>query len=244
MRRISNREEANNYYDIINNHIDDYIQNWKVSPINLKKYFSRKEKVKNFLNRVGLSDVERIESILNDVIEDREAIIKDKVMKFENFQIRESFDFSNTNEDYEKVLADFFHTSLSHIEAIEKKKHKFKIDDMGEVVQASIFSENDLQDFKTQLKQLLTNETKETDVDFYQIKIDEKNLKTKFSMVLSDIIDESKFDSALEELLIEKKVIEVLTDWLNDYDLLRSRKKITFHKKFHNYFIWLLEKKY
>lgn len=243
MKKISNKEEADNYYQIINDHIDDYIKKWKVNPVNLKKYFSKKNKVKNFLNRVGLFDVERIESILNDVIEDREAMIKDKIIKFENFQIKESFNFSDTTENYEKVLADFFHTSLSHVEVTEKKKHKYKIDDMGEPVEASIFSEDDMQDFKKQLKQLLIDETKETDVDFYQIRLGEQDLKTKLSFVLNDIIDESKFDSKIEEVLVENKLIEVLSNWLNDYDLLRSRKKFTFNKKFHNHFIWILEKK-
>lgn len=243
MRKISNREEANNYYEIINNHIDDYIQNWKVNPVNLKKYFSRKDKVKNFLNRVGLSNVERIESILNDVIEDREAMIKDKVIKFENFELRESFKFSDTDDNYEKVLADFFHTSLSHVESIDKKKHKFKIDDMGDIVEASIFSQQDLQSFKKQLKELLFEDAKKMDIDFYQISLDEKDLKTKLSLMLSDILDESKFESKLEELLIEKKLIEVLSNWLNDYELLRSKKKFTFDKKYHDYFIWTLEKK-
>jgi len=35
---INNREDANKYYQIINELVDEYIDKWKIRPKNLKKY--------------------------------------------------------------------------------------------------------------------------------------------------------------------------------------------------------------
>ena len=241
MKRITNKQEADSYYQIINKHIDDYIENWNINPKNLKKYFSKKDKVKNFLNRVGLNDVEKVENILRDIIEDREAMVKDKVLKFENYIVSESLDFSELNEEYEKVLADLFHTSLSHIEVSNEKTHRYKVDDIGESNQVSIFSSKDIEEFKNQLKNLLIEEADKSDIDLYQVPIESgRDLKTKLSLSLSDVIDKEKLKEKLENLLDEKKVLNILTLWLNDYALLKSGKKFEFHKKYHDYFIWIL----
>ena len=38
---INNREDANKYYQTINDLVDDYIDKWKIKPSNLKRYLER-----------------------------------------------------------------------------------------------------------------------------------------------------------------------------------------------------------
>ena len=35
---INNREDANRYYQIVNELVDDYLDKWKIRPSNLKRY--------------------------------------------------------------------------------------------------------------------------------------------------------------------------------------------------------------
>ena len=37
---INNREDANKYYQIMNELVDEYIDKWKIRPAKLKKYLS------------------------------------------------------------------------------------------------------------------------------------------------------------------------------------------------------------
>ena len=120
---IKNSEDANKYYRVVNEYIDDYLDNWKINPVNLKKYLN-KERLSRFIERKGLKEISNIDIIINDVIDDRISIEKDKVMKFESYLISESSEFKieeiskcvqvgigKSNISHEKKLADFFDVS-------------------------------------------------------------------------------------------------------------------------------------
>ena len=176
MKKITNTEEANHYYKLVNDSIDEYINTWKIKPTNLTKYL-KSSKFENFLNKRGLGDVEGIKRILKDVLEDRTHMEKDGVMKFESF--RESLDNPFI---YEKILADYYNTGLGHIESIGD--NLFKVTDFGKELEVFIFSEYDINNIK---------KTKEN-VDFEFLC--EKYLtddELLFDMQLKDIIDEEKF---------------------------------------------------
>ena len=69
---INNREDANKYYQQINELIDDYMDKWKIRPSNLKRYLQPgSERFNRFLKRNNFKEVNGIDRILSDVIEDR-----------------------------------------------------------------------------------------------------------------------------------------------------------------------------
>jgi len=57
---MKNSEEVNKYYKLINEYIDIYLDNWKISPKKLKRYLSS-ERISNFLEKKGLKEIKNIE---------------------------------------------------------------------------------------------------------------------------------------------------------------------------------------
>ncbi len=245
MRKITSKSEMNDLFKVINDHIDDYINNWKIDPRNLKKYFTKGDKMDNFLNRVNLSDVENIRRVVMDVIEDREAAAKDNIMKFESF-LNESINLPIAGFTHEKILADCFRSSLSHVELKDKKTNHFVVDDLGEKHDVVIFSEEDKQKFKTQLLYKLTQEILNSSVEVFKLDVgleSKKNIKTKLEVELESLIDEDKLEDKLNEKITEQKLLDIISDWLNDYPVLKTGKKWSFWKKFKDHSIWKLESK-
>lgn len=140
---ISNREDANKYYQLINSLVDDYIDVHKIRPSKLSAYLKPGgQRFNKFLERNKLIDIKGAEIILKDVIQDREHMERDGVMTFESFKIMESteFKYSELKEclykgidksdlNMEKALADYFDINLGSIDVIDSDKHKFKIED-------------------------------------------------------------------------------------------------------------------
>ncbi len=91
---IKTSEDANKYYQLVNQYIDEYVETWNIKPTNLKSYLlGNKSNLLKFLERRGLSEVSNIETVLSDVIDDRVSMFKDSVMTFENFKFLESNEF-------------------------------------------------------------------------------------------------------------------------------------------------------
>src|SRR5690554_6926335 len=91
---INTREDANKYYKIINELVDDYIIKWKIRPSRLKKYLSPGSKrFDRFLKRNKLDEIKGSSVILKDIIEDRYNMEKDGVLTFESYNIFESEEF-------------------------------------------------------------------------------------------------------------------------------------------------------
>ncbi len=144
---IKNSEEANKYYKLVNEYIDKYLEDWKIDPTNLKKYLDKK-RLARFIEKKGLKDIKNIEIVINDTIEDRISMEKDKIMKFESYIISESssdlkiqeisqclyIGMGKSNIEHEKLLADYFDVSLSQIDIVNSESHKFKIDEVEYVI--------------------------------------------------------------------------------------------------------------
>ena len=82
---IRNSEDANKYYQLVNQYVDDYIEEFikkhKFKPSRVESYLlENKAKLKNFISRRGLSDVNGIEQVLSDILQDRVSMRKDSVM--------------------------------------------------------------------------------------------------------------------------------------------------------------------
>ena len=158
---IKNSEDANKYYQIVNQYIDEYTDNHKIRPVNLGKYLKNSDKLKNILERKGQKDIKNINQVISDVISDRIAMEKDLVKTFENFKFFESDEFKISNLkvclykgiekvdlNMEKVLADVFDTNLSAIDVVDSDKHIFKVNDGVDVI---VYSKEDLEIIKNNI---------------------------------------------------------------------------------------------
>jgi len=139
---IKTSEDANKYYQLVNQYIDEYVETWNIKPTNLKSYLlGNKSNLLKFIERRGLSEVSNIETVLSDVIDDRVSLFNDSIMTFENFKFLESNEFQildlrtslfkgvqKASIEHEKILADLFDVSLSQIDVINSDEHTFSID--------------------------------------------------------------------------------------------------------------------
>jgi hypothetical protein len=236
MKKISNREEANKYYKLVNNAINDFMGETKARPSEVHKYLT-KNGVK-FLKRLELSDVEGIDSVLNDVLLHRRHMEDDKVITFESFsKLNESsINVGSPSVEHEKVLADIFNTSLGHIDVLDPQLHLFKISDFGKDVYAIIFNESEISKIKEDLiikiKDEVTSKVMNvSDVDGVSI--------SPIKFWLSDILDESKVLEVINSKISSDMVFNFIKSSLFkstslNFDLGRFDN----FKEYSGYFIW------
>jgi hypothetical protein len=232
---INNREEANKYYQLVNELVDDYIDKWKIRPSNLKRYLKPgSERFNKFILRNNLSDVTGINRVINDVIEDRVSMEKDGVMAFESFKYFESSDFKiqslkqtlykgieKSDINMEKVLADYFDTNLSDIDVLDSDKHLFKVSGWSdEDIKAIIYTEEDLEVITNNIFEHLYDELVKKEVEITE------NIKIS----LNKLIDKDKFNEQFSEIFNEKKIIETISDLLSS----------DWKEKTNKYHIWVV----
>jgi hypothetical protein len=233
---ISNREDANKYYHLINELVDDYIDKWKIRPSNLKKYLKPgSERFNKFLLRNKLSEVKGASVILSDIIEDRASMEKDGVLKFETFKYFESNDFKidslkeclykgieKADIKMEKILADFFDTNLSSIDILDAYKHLFKLENWeNDDWKVIIYSKEDLDIIKENIIENIYKEINEKEVE----------LSSNIKVSLSKLIDNEIFYKKMIDIFTEDNLIKKVTDLLGD--------NYSFKSKISSYFIWI-----
>ena len=217
---IQNTEDANKYYQLVNQYIDEYVGKWKIKPNNLKNYLlGNKSKLVNFLERKGLKDISNINRVVLDIVEDRVAMHNDGVMTFENFKFFESDEFKiidmkqclykgidKTNIKHEKILADYYDVSLSQIDVVSADKHIFKIDDLNIV----IYDEDELNIIKENIKDYVLNQTFNKSV-----KLDLGNSDLDLNVNIKDFMDEDKFKNKIDEILTPESVKSIISSILD-----------------------------
>lgn len=231
--KISNSEDANRYYNIVNSLIDDYIEKWKIKPSSLSKYLKPgSAKFESFIKNNNLQDVDGIKRIVQDVIDDRRHMELDGIMKFEDFIIKESvteplIELDKPSIEHEKAIADFFNTSLGHIELLDDENHMYEVSDFGKKFKCVIYSSKELEQIKKKLEDDSYN-----DFCNKSIKIDPIIGQHQYiKMSVSDIISEEKFRQVYSRELNEKKLIMVVSAIING----------NYNKEFKGYHIWTIE---
>jgi hypothetical protein len=230
---INNREDANKYYHLINELVDDYIDKWKIRPSNLKRYLKPgSERFNKFLLRNKLSEVKGASVILTDIIEDRASMEKDGVLTFENFKYFESNDFKidslkeclykgieKADIKMEKILADFFDTNLSSIDILDADKHLFKLEDWeNDDWKVIIYSKEDLEIIKENIIEHLYKEITEKEVE----------LTSNIQISLSKVINKENFGIKMIDIFNEDKLVKTITELLGgDYEF-KSEKSDNF----------------
>jgi len=249
-KRLSTTGEVNKVYDDINKYVDEYIEDWKIKPSNLHKYFSDSKKVDSFLKKYKIDDIHNIKRVLHDVIEDRKHLEHDGIMKFESF--------SKLNEDlgkikvpasdvnHERVLADLYNTSIGHINTINSADHYYDIKDFGKEISVVIYSEKDVESFKESLLPILIAETLSTNIDLHKVNVglqSGKEVKCGLSVDLKGLISEDKLKESLAAKLPTEKVLPIIHSFINDYDILRSGKNYAYKQEYKGHHIWELKDK-
>ena len=236
---INNREDANSYYQQLNELLDKYMsngKNGKIRPSELNNYLPKgSENFNKFLYRNKLKEKDEkgdyisssIDTIFSDVIEDRVNMEKDGVLTFEKFKFFESDEFKissirqalykgieKADLNMEKALADVFDTNLSSIVVINSDKHLFKINDWnGKDINVIIYSKEDLELIKNNIVDFLYEELKSKKVLLGGI------VELSLSIINSDI----RF--SIENKL---KINEIISNLL----------EMVHHESFNGYEIW------
>jgi hypothetical protein len=233
---INSREDANKYYQVVNKLVDEYIDKWKIKPTNLKRYLKNgSDKFEKFIDRNGLKDINGIKQVINDVIEDRVHMESDGVLTFERFNIFESDEFKitsiiqclykgigKTDIKAEKFLADHFDANLSQIDIVDTDKHMFKISNWeNEDLLVIVYNKDEMDIIKSNMVEYLTNELLKESVDVIGISIN-----------LEDIIDESKVEEYIADLLDTQRITDII-----NHSLENNYTKFDFEKT-DDYYLW------
>jgi hypothetical protein len=208
---IKSREDANKYYQIVNELVDEYMSKGKIRPSNLKRYLQPgSERFKKFLIRNKLNEITGIDRVLSDVIEDRANMESDGVLTFENFKFFESDEFKiasmkqclykgieKADLNMEKVLADIFDTNLGSIDIVDSEKHCFKIEDEEEVF---IYSKEDISVIGLNIIDHLYDELCKKEVV----------LADDISINLSDLVGKESFEKKMNDFFTEEFLLKLI----------------------------------
>jgi hypothetical protein len=217
---INTREDANKYYQMINNLVDEYTEKNKIRPSNLKRYLQPgSERFNRFLERNKLKDIKGASVILKDIIEDRDSMEKDGVITFESFKMFESEEFKihsmkqclykgieKATQQMEKVLADHFDTNLGDIDIIDADKHIFKINDWNNYdAEVVIYSKEELEVIEGNMIDHLYSELSKSKI----------SLTDSISIELSDLVKKEAFESKMLDFFTKDFLIKTISDLLN-----------------------------
>lgn len=230
---ISNREDVNRYYQLINELIDNYIDKWKIKPSNLGKYLKPgSDRFNKFLIRNNLSEIKGADVILKDIIEDRISMEHDGIMKFENYKLFESEDFKITSISQclykgidkadirmEKILADYYDTNLSDIDIVNSDKHIFRIKIWNNIKFIISYTKDEFDIIKSNMLEYMYDNLSKKKIE----------LTNKISIDLNNLIDIEKYNKKINSILTDELTTEVISDLLNNYK---------FIEKYNEYYIW------
>jgi len=207
---IKNREDANKYYQIVNELVDEYMSKGKIRPSNLKRYLQPgSERFKKFLIRNKLNEITGIDRVLSDIIEDRANMESDGVLTFENFKFFESDEFKiasmkqclykgieKADLSMEKVLADVFDTNLGSIDIVDSEKHCFKIEEE----EVFIYSKEDIDIIGLNIIDHLYEELCKKEVV----------LADDISINLSDLVGKEAFEKKMHDFFTEEFLLKLI----------------------------------
>ena len=227
-KKISNSEELNNYYKMVNNKLKKYsdmniphdrIASYlKPGTINFTKFISEDD---------DLKDVDGIEIILKDIIQDTYAAFKDglfrkvaksSVVKFENYLTESIFEEKELTDKeihaHERALADIYKISISHIECVNKLIHIYEIIDNGQKIHAIIYNNDEF------LKERAIGI--ETVVEYHINKIQQIDSRIN----IKDAIDRENIKKQWDGIITDE---DVVTSMLHKFE--KQNIKINSHKK-------------
>ena len=229
--------DVNKYYNIVNNIFQEEYISRGMRPSKIKKYFTP-ENLDEFIKEKKLKDIDVIKKVIDDVIDDMVSIEKDEnrskkllrkktlneevVLTFESFKVFESDNFeltsiiqclykgidkiSETETKTKKFLADHYDTNLSQIVIVDEDKHMFKVANWeSDNILVIVYNKDEMDIIKDNIVEYLTNELLKEKVDVIGITIP-----------LKDIMDKSKSESYIQDLLSPMRITDLINQSLKD----------------------------
>ncbi len=240
MRQISDAKELNQIYNQINNYIQNYIDSHKFLPSELHKFI--RNNMDKFLEKNNLKDINRIQQIVEDVIQHRLGMEKDGVVPFYQFnqKIDESiFSSSGGGFEHEKALADHYETSVGHVEPARRDLNLYKINSFGDVIYAIIYSQEEIEGIKKDLIEKISSEVLNSKLEIDSI--DGTNLFYNLDFFIKDIFVDVKPTINLPDHFLWRifvKMIENSFNFNSTYRIPQSRPIIS-----NGFYIWELHSK-
>lgn len=237
MKKISNSSELSKYYSEVNRCIDEYISLHRVTPSEIYRYITKN--LSRFIEKFGFKDVDGIERIIKDVIEHKKNMEKDKVFKFEQFssKLNESIlDIGSVGIDHEKTLADYYNTSLGHIEPIDPAVHLYEIKDFDKTTKSIIFSADEIDSIKSRLSQKMIEELSKKEIILDSI--DGNYLPTQITFLVGSIISLEELENNIKTKLDSETLIKVVTSLIPNRLVGSESSTCKFNGVFNGYYIW------
>lgn len=218
MIKLQNREDVNKYYKIVNEIIDKFIDNTNARPKEVYVYINKN--MRKFLDNNKLSEVVGIERVVSDVIEHRKSLQDDNILTFENFTsvLEDISDLKSNNVRKEKILADFFHISSGHIDTVNQDLNIYKVKDFDESYMVTCLSENDLNQIRTKLKNLLTSKITSQKIQFDPIV--ENFIGENSDLNFNKFIDDTKLSVFLDQSINSETCIKYFEFFLNNSNII------------------------
>jgi hypothetical protein len=227
-KKISNSEELNNYYKMVNNKLKKY-SDMNISQDRIASYL--KPGTINFTKFISedddLKDVDGIEVVLRDIIQDTYAAFKDglfkkiqssSVKKFESYLTESIFEEKELTEKeihaHERALADIYKVSISHIECINKLIHVYKIFDNVIKKYAVIYNNDEFLKERNIAVDIL--------VDYYINKMQQLDSRIQ----IESVIDRENIKKQWDGIITNE---DIITSMLRKFE--KQNIKINTHKK-------------
>ena len=137
-------------YEKIRNLLRSWCKDKGISWSKIQRYLQKSSNYKDFIEHTGLEDTSTTKKIIFDTLED--------------FLISESLEWGSMFE-HEKILADYFDVSLSHIKLIEPKLNIFTVDSLGQEFSVILLSREDQENLQDKIWNHFSRETSNLNVD-------------------------------------------------------------------------------
>ncbi len=218
-QKIETRKQLNDFFKKVNEEVDKYIIEHHIKPSRLAKYIISNGGIDKFVEEIGLSEVEGINKVVDQVLKSRVHMEKDGIMKFEAFRLNENvmerpttintdiiFDtLQSATVEHEKILGDHFDVSLGHIEEFNPSQHIYIVDATDGKYYAYAFTDSDIDTMLNNIKEFVYNnlpleiEVKLTDKQSIKIPVSEVSVETKVdSLNITSILEDIFADYTVE----------------------------------------------
>src|SRR5574344_1749855 len=225
---INNSKDANKYYQIVNDDIDNYLSNHNITAKQLlKKMKSSITFLPKFIESNNLTDIEKdkVRMIENNKIKlfydilvesdeyttNDDKLSKDIVVNGDK-KIANTFneciylDIPQSDSQYENVLADYFDTNLGDITPMDVDKHIYGVKSWNSKDMVIIFSKNDLDTIRTNFVNKIYN-------GFIKRQI---TIIDDIKMDMKDIIDVNNFTNMIYNIIDYMMICHIVEKYLKD----------------------------
>lgn len=238
MKKITDTKELNEIYGQINKFIQQYVESHNILPSEIYRYV--KNNMNSFLNKNNLKDIDRIDQIVEDVIRHRLGMEKDQVIPFSKYskKLNESIlPNSLGSVEHEKVLADYYNSSLGHISSIDGEMHLYQIDDFGSSKKVIIFSDEEIQTISENIINKIYLELQKVSIQVDSIDGQTMNLSLNFLLepLISEIQVKENIKTKLDKDTLIKLIGNLVPTSLIGQEMLGI---VSFKEFFKGYYIW------